>query len=103
MSVLASVSLTGIMIAAGLVASLLINVSSLGESAFIAACFSLSSTPLVVKFTSGQHSDKDCKFPLVYHSFLSRWTRAEVVLYSCYMMVRINPGHQSHSICIYCV
>ena len=58
-SILGSFGLMAILVLCGILLSLFISTSTYGESAFIGACFSLSSTPLVLKFTS---TTKDCKY-----------------------------------------
>ena len=51
-----SFGLTLVMVVGGLLISLVLGQSSLSEAAFISSCFSLSSTPLVVRLTSSRAS-----------------------------------------------
>lgn len=59
------------MVLCGLLCSLVIAHSSFGESSFIAACFSLSSTPLVIKFTSQLEYEGSYMSLLLYYSLVS--------------------------------
>ncbi|KAF6036325.1 TMCO3 [Bugula neritina] len=52
-SLVGSAGVMALMVLCAVLLSLTISKSSFSESAFIAACFSLSSTPLVLKLTSG--------------------------------------------------
>ncbi|XP_067949310.1 transmembrane and coiled-coil domain-containing protein 3-like isoform X2 [Watersipora subatra] len=51
-SILGSFGLMALLVLFSILLSLVISSSTLGECAFIGACFSLSSTPLVIKFTA---------------------------------------------------
>lgn len=60
-SVVGSFGMMSIMVLCGLVVSTFLATSTFSESAFIAACFSLSSTPLVVKFTASPNNNTTTK------------------------------------------